>query len=143
MGVVAQDTVKGSYHQGNIRYFSANSIGRQCMANAVATAIYATMLPVHLWTQATLDHILMAGDILYLQRCDSHYRYLQLSDIEQKGPAQMFGDQYILNCDNPMRGLIDQDIHLRGPFYTLTQAVSTMYSVQCTVVELWNINCGR
>ena len=130
MGVVTQDTVKGSYYQGDIRYFSANSIGHQCMANAVAGAIYATMLPVYLWTPATLDRILMAGDTLYLQRCDSHYHYLQLSDIEQKGPAQMFEDQYILYCDNPKTGLIDQDIPLRGPFYTLTQALSTMENVQ-------------
>ena len=55
MSVVAQETVKGSYHQGDSKYFSPNSIGHQCMANAVAGAIYATMLPVHLWSTSALD----------------------------------------------------------------------------------------
>ena len=65
MSVLVDDTIRGSFHQGDSRYFSIDSIGRQCMANAVAAAVYATMLPVHLWTQPTLDRILIAGDSLY------------------------------------------------------------------------------
>ena len=81
MSVISGDTVKGTFHQGHILCFSPQTLGRQCMANAVAAAVYATMLPVHLWESSSLDHVLLAGDDLYRRRCNNQYEYLQFSDI--------------------------------------------------------------
>ena len=71
----------------------------------------------------------MAGDSLYLQKCEGNYRYLQLSDIQKNGPAQIFGDQYILNCSNPMTGLIDASVEVTSPFFSLNEAISTMENI--------------
>ena len=68
MSVISGDTVKGSFHQGDSLHFSHETLGRQCMANAVAAAVYATMLPVHLWDTSSLDRILLAGDDLYRRK---------------------------------------------------------------------------
>ena len=128
MSVLVDHTVKGSFHQGDSIHFSFHSIGHQCMANAVAGAIYATMLPVHLWTPATLDRILIAGDSLYLQRCDSEYNYLQLSDIHST--ERIFGDEYVINCSSPMTGLVESVREPSPPFFTLPQSISTMENTQ-------------
>ena len=142
MSVLVDDTIKGSFHQGDSRYFSIDSIGRQCMANAVAGAVYATMLPVHFWTAATLDRILIAGDHLYLQRCDSHHRYLQMSDIQNN--ETLFNDEYVLNRSNPMTGLVESNSNPSPPFFTLQQAILTMENRQAwtygvlTIADEWN-----
>ena len=128
MSVLVDDTVKGSFHQGDSRYFSIDSIGRQCMANAVAGAVYATMLPVHFWTAATLDRILIAGGHLYLQRCESQHHYLQMSDIQNN--ETLFNDEYVLNHSNPMTGLVESNSNPSPPFFTLQQAILTMENRQ-------------
>ena len=128
MSVLVDDTFKGSFHQGDSRYFSIDSIGRQCMTNAVAGAVYATMLPVHFWTTATLDRILIAGDHLYLQRCDSQHNYLQMSDIENN--EILFGDEYVLNRSDPMTGLVECHTNPSPPFFSLSQAISRMENSQ-------------
>ena len=128
MSVISEDTVKGSFHQGDPLHFSENTLGHQCMANAVAAAVYAIMLPVHLWTQPVLDHILNAGDALYTRRCNSLYQYLQFSDIHDT--EVMFGQEYVINPNAPMTGLLEYEIAPSPPFFTLGQAVSTMQNSQ-------------
>ena len=44
MSVILEDTVRGKFHQGDISHFNPNTAGRQCMANAIAAAVYATMV---------------------------------------------------------------------------------------------------
>ena len=65
MSVISGDMVKGSFNEGDSLHFSHETLGHQCMANAVAAAVSATMLPVHLWDTSSLDRILLAGDDLY------------------------------------------------------------------------------
>ena len=39
MFIISDDTVKGSFHQGDSSHFSDETLGHQCMANAVAAAV--------------------------------------------------------------------------------------------------------
>ena len=124
MSIVHKDTVKGSFHQADPTKFNENSLGRQCLAIAVAGAIYATKLPLHIWTSATLDRILLAGDTLFQRRCNSNYDYLQISDIQNT--EQLFRDEYVINMDSPMTGLLQSEIVPSPPFFNLRQAISSM-----------------
>ena len=121
---MAKPTVTGSFHQGDITCFSENSRGRQCLANSVAAAIYSTQLPINMWTSSSLDRILLAGDELYLRRCDTNFGYLQLQDIHET--EMMFLDQFLLNRQNPMTGLIIYQRAPSGPFFSLTRAITAM-----------------
>ena len=128
MSVISEDTVKGSFHQGDPLHFSENTLGHQCMANAVAAAVYATMLPVHLWTQPVLDCILNAGDALYTRRCNSLYQYLQFLDIHDT--EVMFGQEYVINPNAPMTGLLEYEIAPSPPFLGgLSLHLNHLYSI--------------
>ena len=143
MSVISGDTVKGSFHQGDSLHFSHETLGRQCMANAVAAAVYATMLPVHLWDTSSLDRILLAGDDLYRRRCNNQYEYLQFSDIHDS--EVIFYDRYVINGNAPMTGLVDYLIAPSPPFFTLEQAISTMENIQewtYGVLTLADVNTG-
>ena len=143
MSVISGDTVKGSFHQGDSLHFSHETLGRQCMANAVAAAVYATMLPVHLWDTSSLDRILLAGDDLYRRRCNNQYEYLQLSDIHHT--EVLFYDRYVINGNAPMTGLVDYLIDPSPPFFTLEQAICTMENIQqwtYGVLTLADVNTG-
>ena len=83
MSIISDDTVKGSFHQGDSSHFSDETLGRQCMVNAVAAAVYATMLPINYWNPPALDHILIAGDELYRRRCNDSISILAI--LRHKG----------------------------------------------------------
>ena len=60
--------IKGSFHQGDLRLFSAQSAGRQCSCNSLVMLctvenIFDTLSPCH------LDEVLQIGDQLYKTRC--------------------------------------------------------------------------
>ena len=130
MSLKKEDTVQGTFHQGDTSHFNENTAGRQCMANAVAGAVYATMLPINFWTSSALDRILVEGDNLYSRRCNSHYDYLQFSDIHQT--EHLFHEQYVINGGEPMTGLIATTRPQTPPFFSLRQAICTM-----EVCERW------
>ena len=124
MSLKTEDTVQGTFHQGDTSHFNENSAGRQCMANAVAGAVYATMLPINFWTSSALDRILVEGDNLYSRRCNSRYDYLQISDIHDT--EHLFHEQYVINAEQPMTGLIATTRPQTPPFFSLRQAICTM-----------------
>ena len=124
MSLKTEDTVQGTFHQGDTSHFNQNTAGRQCMANAVAGAVYATMLPINFWTSSALDHILVEGDNLYSRRCNSRYDYLQFSDIHQT--EHLFREQYVINAGEPMTGLVATTRPQTPPFFSLRQAIGTM-----------------
>ena len=128
MSIISDDTVKGSFHQGDSSYFSDETLGRQCMANAVAAAVYATMLPINYWKSSALDRILIAGDELYRRRCNNQYQYLQFSDIRET--EVLFGQQHDMNANASMTGLLQYQCAPSPPFFTLDQAVSSMENLQ-------------
>ena len=124
MSLKTEDTVQGTFHQGDTSHFNQNTAGRQCMANAVAGAVYATMLPINLWRSSALDRILIEGNNLYSRRCNSRYDYLQISDIHDI--EHLFHEQYVINAGEPMTGLIATTRPPSPPFFSLRQAISTM-----------------
>ena len=124
MSIISDDTVKGSFHQGDSSHFSDETLGRQCMANAVAAAVYATMLPINYWNPPALDRILIAGDELYRRRCNDQYQYLQFSDIRES--EVLFGQQHDMNANASMTGLLEYKYAPSPPFFTLDQAISSM-----------------
>ena len=128
MSIISGDTIKGSFHQGDSSHFSDETLGRQCMANSVAAAIYATMLPINYWNPPVLDRILIAGDELYRRRCNHQYQYLQFSDI--RDTELLFGQQHDINSKDPMTGLLHYESAPSPPFFTLDQAVSSMENLQ-------------
>ena len=128
MSITSGDTIKGSFHQGDSSHFSDETLGRQCMANSVAAAVYATMLPMNYWNPPVLDHILIAGDELYRRRCNQQYQYLQFSDI--RDTELLFGQQHNMNGNPPMTGLLQYEFAPSPPFFTLDQALSSMENVQ-------------
>ena len=104
MSVISEDTVRGTFHQGDSSHFSDDTLGRQCMANAVAAVVYATMLPMNYWNPPAIDRILIAGDELYRRRCNHQYEYLQFSDI--RDTEVLFGQQHDMNANAAMTGLL-------------------------------------
>ena len=128
MSIISDDTVKGSFHQGDSSHFSDETLGRQCMANAVAAAVYATMLPINYWNPPALDRILIAGDELYRRRCNDQYQYLQFSDIRES--EVLFGQQHDMNANASMTGLLQYKYAPSPPFFTLDQAISSMENSQ-------------
>ena len=128
MSIISEDTVKGSFHQGDSSHFSDQTLGHHCMANAVAAAVYATMLPVNYWSTPVLDRIMFAGDELYRRRYNNQYQYLQFSDIRET--EVLFGQQHDINGNAPMTGLLQYESAPSPPFFTLDQAISSMENVQ-------------
>ena len=128
MSVISEDTVRGTFHQGDSSHFSDDTLGRQCMANAVAAAVYATMLPMNYWNPPAIDRILIAGDELYRRRCNHQYQYLQFSDI--RDTEVLFGQQHDMNANAAMTGLLQYEFAPSPPFFTLDQAVSSMENSQ-------------
>ena len=124
MCVISEDTIRGTFHQGDSSYFKDDTLGRQCMANAVAAAVYATMLPINYWNPPALDRILLAGDEFYRRRCNDQHQYLKFSDI--RDTELLFGQQHDINANPPMTGLLQYKYAPSPPFFTLDQAVSSM-----------------
>ena len=114
MSVISEDTVRGTFHQSDSSHFSDDTLGRQCMANAVAAAVYATMLPMNYWNPPAIDRILIAGDELYRRRCNRQYQYLQFSDI--RDTELLFGEQHDMNANPPMTGLLQYESAPSLPF---------------------------
>ena len=128
MSIISGETIKGSFHQGDSSHFSDETLGRQCMANSVAAAVYATMLPMNYWNPAVLDRILIAGDELYRRRCNQQYQYLQFSDI--RDTELLFGQQHDINSNPPMTGLLQYESAPSPPFFTIDQAIYSMENSQ-------------
>ncbi len=97
--------VKGSFHQGDVQVFGSESVGRQCVANAVMGVVYATQVPLHQWTSSVLDMVLQSGDQLYLQTPKKHHHLLMVNEI--KSPIQHAGKSYYFEIHRDMFGNID------------------------------------
>ena len=135
MSVISEDTVKGSFHQGDSSHFRDQTLGHQCMANAVAAALYAAMLPVNYWSKNVLDRILFVGDELYRRRCNNQYQYLQFSDIRET--EVLFGQQHDMNGNAPMTGLLQYESAPSPPFFRWFKfTLKPPYSIACGKLQL-------
>ena len=70
--------ISGSIHQVHER-FSEISRGRRCSVISSLALLCAQDLPIEEWTAATVDHILVQGDLLYLDALESR----SIPDIEK------------------------------------------------------------
>ena len=75
--------VKGSFHQGDLSIFSADSVGRQCIANCVAAVSFAKLVPLYKWSSNNIDSILKCGDSIY-KTVKTNHDFLHVSDVGSK-----------------------------------------------------------
>ena len=80
----------GSFHQGTATIFSAETRGKQCVANCVQAAVYTQFTPLEQWTPAILDTILLSGDALYRESSQQGKEELLLID-EIRNPLHFQG----------------------------------------------------
>lgn len=57
--------VRGGYHQGSIHKFKADSVGRQCTANAAVAIVMCSLKDPHLLTKSNIETVLQIGDKVY------------------------------------------------------------------------------
>ena len=75
--------VKGSFHQGDLSIFSADSVGRQCIANCVTAVSFAKLVPLYKWSSNNIDSILKCGDSIY-KTVKTNHDFLHVSDVGSK-----------------------------------------------------------
>ena len=75
--------VKGSFHQGDLSIFSADSVGRQCIVNCVAAVSFAKLVPLYKWSSNNIDSILKCGDSIY-KTVKTNHDFLHVSDVGSK-----------------------------------------------------------
>ena len=86
--------IHGTLNQNNIK-FGASS-GKQCVANAFASLIFSTLVPISEWTSELLDAILGEGDALY-KKIQCKFPLLLIEDIPQV--VTMFGHCFRQSCE--------------------------------------------
>lgn len=118
---MVDQSVCGTFHQGYPYIFSQISLGRQCMANCMISTIMAKRLHLSNWTTATLDTILIAGDLLYKETVKNvDNDLLMVSDF---GNTIEYGNQtYNLQVINNLYGTI----YGTREVMSLQDAVNTM-----------------
>ena len=75
--------VKGSFHQGDFSIFSADSVGRPCIANCVAAVSFAKLVPLYKWPSNNIDSIMKCGDSIY-KTVKTNHDFLHVSDVGSK-----------------------------------------------------------
>ena len=83
----------GSHHQGDLKVFSSNSVGKQCVANSVCAVIKSHTKDLTEWCTADMDNILCVGDGLY-QMCNTEHDLLEFADLPSL--VEAFGHQWNL-----------------------------------------------
>ena len=96
-------TLKGSCHQGHLNIFPGESAGKQCVANCVMATIYATIFPVAQWNTKDVDHILHAGNRLYMKILKT-LEYFQVTDIGNF--VTKYGQRYNIEMFKEMLGMV-------------------------------------
>ena len=99
-------TIRGTFHQGDIRVFPPESVGKQCVANCAMAITYTSVMPVNLWESEHLDSILVTGNKLYLT-IDSNHDYLMINDIPDV--VTEYGGHYKINKYKEMFGTLGEN----------------------------------
>ena len=75
------DTIaKGSFHQGDLSIFSAESVGKQCIRNCFAVVSFTKLVPLYKWSSDNINSILRNGDSIY-KTIKSNHDLLHVSDV--------------------------------------------------------------
>ena len=77
---IVDTIVKGSFHQGDLSIFSAESVGKQCIPNCFAAVSFTKLVPLYKWSHGNFDSILRNGDSIY-KTIKSNHDLLHVSDV--------------------------------------------------------------
>ena len=120
-------TVSADSSQGNEALFGENA-GKQCVANISLTAIiYNQIQDISLWTNSTLNNILLIGNNLYSTiRCSVQtHDYLLLTDVANT--VSIFDKVYSLQYSESFTGSLFMTSNI-GPYMSLRNSPLEVFS---------------
>ena len=120
------NAVAASISQGDIMFFSPESVGKQCVANSVVALLYASDTPCKHWTPTNLDSILFDGDMTYkdIQSKQAvRHPYLCTSDIP--ATMELLGKEYQLNIEADESGALSDFSQLWSSLEKSDKSTST------------------
>ena len=127
-------TVSADYSQGNEALFGVNA-GKQCVAMSLTAVIYCQIQDISLWTNSTLNNILVIGNNLYSSiRCSVRTNdYLLLTDVPDM--VSIFDKVYSMQYSESFTGSLFMTSSI-GPYMSLRNSLLEVFSN-----SQWNYNC--
>ena len=119
-------TVSADFSQGNKALFGENA-GKQCVANISLAIIYNQIQDISLWTNSTLNNILLIGNNLYSTiRCSVQtHDYLLLTDVANT--VSIFDKVYSLQYSESFTGSLFMTSNI-GPYMSLRNSPLEVFS---------------
>ena len=127
-------TVSADFSQGNGTLFGVNA-GKQCVAMSLTAIIYHQIQDISLWTNSTLNNILVIGNNLYSTiRCSVQSNdYLLLTDVPDM--VSIFDKVYSLQYSESFTGSLFMTSNI-GPYRSLRNSLLEVFSHY-----QWNYSC--
>ena len=127
-------TVSADFSQGNGTLFGVNA-GKQCVAMSLTAIIYHQIQDISLWTNSTLNNILVIGNNLYSTiRCSVQSNdYLLLTDVPDM--VSIFDKVYSLQYSESFTGSLFMTSNI-GPYMSLRNSLLEVFSH-----SQWNYSC--
>ena len=116
-------TIRGTFHQGDLQIFPPESVGKQCVQNCVMAIAYSLIFPFHRWQSVHLDCILVTRNNLHAKIASTH-DYLLSSDIPECLPE--FGADFIINIEKELFRTLHNNINICGT--VLIDTLSSMFT---------------
>ena len=119
-------TVSADSSQGNEALFGENA-GKQCVAMSLTAIIYHQIQDISLWTNSTLNNILVIGNNLYSTiRCSVRTNdYLLLTDVPDM--VSIFDKVYSLQYSESFTGSLFMTSNI-GPYMSLRNSLLEVFS---------------
>ena len=119
-------TVSADYSQGNEALFGVNA-GKQCVAMSLTVVIYRQIEDISLWTNSTLNNILVIGNNLYSSiRCSVRTNdYLLLTDVPDM--VSIFDKVYSIQYSESFTGSLFMTSDI-GPYISLRNSLLEVFS---------------
>ena len=119
-------TVSVDYSQGNEALFGVNA-GKQCVAMSLTFVIYCQIKDISLWTNSTLNNILVIGNNLYSSiRCSMRTNdYLLLTDVPDM--VSIFDKVYSMQYSESFTGCLFMTSNI-GPYMSLRNSLLEEFS---------------
>ena len=103
---IVDTIVKGSFHQGDLSIFSAESVGKQCIPNCF-TAVSLPNWCHYKWSCDNIDSILRNGDSIY-KTIKSNHDLLHVSDVGSRIHA--FHQTFNISTNEEYYGSLEKKI---------------------------------
>ena len=119
-------TVSADSSQGNEALFGVNA-GKQCVAMSLTSIIYHEIQDISMWTNSTLNNILVIGNNLYSTiRCSVRTNdYLLLTDVPDM--VSIFDKVYSLQYSESFTGSLFMTSNI-GPYMSLRNSLLEVFS---------------